>query len=238
MIGLWFSLKTHASQIWQNPQQILQQPELITSANAVHPAHRASVYNRLTPATIAQTAKDLLPTHHHQPQLSSSSTARPQSPAPPGFGRRGSANSVVAPLTSSVHSVSSASGHTAPPAGSLTPFVESIVRKDVKDMPPLDLNDPNNDYFAKAVTAATVTALRHQHVLNSTAAAKVRQAAPQVAPTGHAGVHHEGDGHGGGHEGPSWDRKTSASVLLACTFLYAIIAGSSSQSSPARPRPS
>lgn len=124
-----------------------------------------------------------------------------------------------------MHSIGSASG--AAPAGSLTPFVESIVRKDVKDMPHLDLNDPTigHDYFTKAVTAATVSALRHQQVLSSAAASKVRPHSTGVAAMP---VHHENDQHAGGHEGPSWDRKTSASVLLACTFLYAIIAGASS----------
>lgn len=107
--------------------------------------------------------------------------------------------------------------------GTLTPFVESIVRKDVKNMPPLSLDDPTvaHDYFAKAVTAATVSALRHQQSI-------ARAARPHSAA-----VHHEGDGHGGGHEGPSWDRKTSASVLLACTALYAIIAGASAWCSAA-----
>jgi Ca2+:H+ antiporter len=34
----------------------------------------------------------------------------------------------------------------------------------------------------------------------------------------------DGQGHGG-HDAPSWSRLLSASVLLGCTFLYAIIAG-------------
>jgi Ca2+:H+ antiporter len=35
---------------------------------------------------------------------------------------------------------------------------------------------------------------------------------------------HEGGGEHGGHDAPSWSRTTSASVLLFCTALYAVIA--------------
>lgn len=124
-------------------------------------------------------------------------------------------------MSHSAHSLGSASGaHAAPMPGTLTPFVENIVRKDVKNMPPLSLDDPAvaHDYFAKAVTAATVSALRHQQSISAASKGARPHSAAVI-------VHHEGDGHGGGHEGPSWDRKTSASVLLACTALYAIIAG-------------
>ncbi|TFY78114.1 hypothetical protein EWM64_g5899 [Hericium alpestre] len=68
--------------------------------------------------------------------------------------------------------------------------------------------------FTRAVAAATVSALRHQQIHS------------------HAGRLRHGDGNieseelagHGGHDGPSWSRLTSASVLLGCTALYAIIA--------------
>jgi Ca2+:H+ antiporter len=60
--------------------------------------------------------------------------------------------------------------------------------------------------FSRAVAVATVSALRHQ-----------------VEPRGKVEGHDDGDA--AGHEGPSWSRTTSASVLLACTALYAVIAG-------------
>jgi Ca2+:H+ antiporter len=70
--------------------------------------------------------------------------------------------------------------------------------------------------FTRAVTIATVSALRHQHVGHSPARARVSGGA--VADVD------DGQGHGG-HDAPSWSRLLSASVLLGCTFLYAIIAG-------------
>lgn len=69
--------------------------------------------------------------------------------------------------------------------------------------------------FTRAVTIATVSALRHQHV-HSPARARVSGGAVLDVD--------DGGGHGG-HDAPSWSRTMSASVLLGCTFLYAIIAG-------------
>jgi Ca2+:H+ antiporter len=55
-----------------------------------------------------------------------------------------------------------------------------------------------------------VSALRHQQVQ----ARRVK-----------AGVEDEDHDEHAGHDGPSWSRAVSASVLLACTALYAAIAG-------------
>jgi Ca2+:H+ antiporter len=65
------------------------------------------------------------------------------------------------------------------------------------------------DDFTRAVAVATVSALRHQQTHSN---AKIRASVGEQ----------EG---AGGHDGPSWSRTTSASVLLGCTALYAVIAG-------------
>ena len=72
------------------------------------------------------------------------------------------------------------------------------------------------DDFTRAVAVATVSALRHQQQAHSHSPGRVRSAA-EPDSTG-AGGH-------GGHDAPSWSRTTSASVLLGCTALYAVIAG-------------
>ncbi|TIB88045.1 hypothetical protein E3Q06_01018 [Wallemia mellicola] len=81
LVGLWFSLRTHASQIWQNPQQLMQQMEGVQNTpshvSAIHPHHRASFFK-----------KGGLPTTNEPPQTpKKASTARPasttlQKPAP------------------------------------------------------------------------------------------------------------------------------------------------------------
>lgn len=71
------------------------------------------------------------------------------------------------------------------------------------------------DDFTRAVAVATVSALRHQQVQ----ARRVKGGVEEEDHDGHAG-----------HDGPSWSRAVSASVLLACTALYAAIAGTCLQS--------
>ncbi|TIA71786.1 hypothetical protein E3P91_02391 [Wallemia ichthyophaga] len=50
LVGLWFSLRTHASQIWQNPQQLMHQMEGVQNAQpnpaALQPKHRASFFKK------------------------------------------------------------------------------------------------------------------------------------------------------------------------------------------------
>lgn len=75
-----------------------------------------------------------------------------------------------------------------------------------------------SDDFTRAVAVATVSALRHQQVYAHPGRPR------HVGMTDAAEVEETAGGHGG-HDAPSWSRATSASVLLACTALYAIIAG-------------
>lgn len=72
------------------------------------------------------------------------------------------------------------------------------------------------DEFTRAVAVATVSALRQ-------GAADAGRLRASGVTTGYES--HGGGGHDGGHDAPSWSRFTSATVLLSCTLLYAIIAG-------------
>lgn len=72
--------------------------------------------------------------------------------------------------------------------------------------------------FTRAVAVATVSALRHQEA----------QAGPgRFRTSGIPEVDDGAAGGQGGHDAPSWSRFASASVLLGCTALYAVIAGAS-----------
>lgn len=72
------------------------------------------------------------------------------------------------------------------------------------------------DELGRVVAVATVSALRHG------AAGDVARARASGVTSAYDA--HTSGGHGG-HDAPSWSRLTSASVLLLCTLLYAIIAG-------------
>ncbi|KXN88148.1 Low affinity vacuolar monovalent cation/H(+) antiporter [Leucoagaricus sp. SymC.cos] len=54
LVGLWFSLRTHASQIWQNPQQLLHPSELPThrAGQGGHGGHDAPSWSRTMSASV------------------------------------------------------------------------------------------------------------------------------------------------------------------------------------------
>jgi len=71
------------------------------------------------------------------------------------------------------------------------------------------------------VTVATVSALRHPQTITASSPMRNRGVSVHV-PQHELEASGAGDAHG--HGGPSWSRQTSASVLLSCTVLYALIA--------------
>ena len=203
LIGLWFSLRTHASQIWQNPQQLLHPMEL--------PTHRISQFNKATtpgttlPASLSRRDSNVNARGSYEP-------SRTETPLP----REGSTSTSVPPQAarSSNRKLSYASQQQT----SLRPVLESVDHA-VKNANLQNIQLPESmttDDFTRAVAVATVSALRHQQQVHSHSPGRVRSAA-EPEGTG-AGGH-------GGHDAPSWSRTTSASVLLACTALYAVIAG-------------
>ncbi|KAG8710175.1 hypothetical protein FRC11_004772 [Ceratobasidium sp. 423] len=94
------------------------------------------------------------------------------------------------------------------PPGTMTPVMESVqYTMNDNHLQPTQFTAED---FTRAVAVATVSALRHQQAGNRRG----------IEPT----AHEHADGGHGGHDAPSWSRGVSASVLLACTALYAIIA--------------
>ena len=215
LIGLWFSLRTHASQIWQNPQQLLHP----------HESGRMSLYHKIVPPS------NFIP-GVSKPGPRDTSTPRPKlsfvitdtaNPSSHGAAVTSSQSADVAPPEPSADrspSAPSTLGRSfspnppvSPAPGSLVPIMESVDHA-LKDTGLQPAQLPPDD-FTRAVAVATVSALRHQQVQ----ARRVKAGVEDEDHEGHAG-----------HDGPSWSRAGSASVLLACTALYAAIAGTYLQS--------
>ncbi|KAF8270796.1 hypothetical protein EI94DRAFT_1721930 [Lactarius quietus] len=208
LIGLWFSLRTHASQIWQNPQQLLHP----------HESGRMSLYHKIVPpSNLIPGVSRLGPPRdtdiiRHRPSFiirdatESGSQGAPQCASAP-LGEHSADASSSSPTAS--RPISYPNAPTSPTPGSLVPILESVDHA-LKDTG-LQASQLPSDDFTRAVAVATVSALRHQQVQ----ARRVR--------VGQLGDEEDAAGHGG-HEAPSWSRAVSASVLLACTALYAIIA--------------
>ncbi|EIN12705.1 hypothetical protein PUNSTDRAFT_82032, partial [Punctularia strigosozonata HHB-11173 SS5] len=210
LIGLWFSLRTHASQIWQNPQQLLHPLDI--------PSNRLSLYHKLLPPRPAGGSLRRKPSN-----LSANGISRSETPVPRNHDGLQPADAMAAnPHSSTVppttpgaqRRVSYAVPPATQPAVGYTPLLESVNHA-IKDtaMQPMELPPHmTTDDFTRAIAVATVSALRDQHHTLPGARARVSGAEAE-----------EAGGHGG-HDAPSWSRATSASVLLACTALYAIIA--------------
>ncbi|ORY68066.1 hypothetical protein BCR35DRAFT_269927 [Leucosporidium creatinivorum] len=195
LIGLWFSLRTHASQIWQNAQHVKAEEGLPRPTTASTPADRTSMYKRVIP-------NQLLPKQRH----GSSTGAR----TPTG----------TTPL--------------------ITPRPQSKV-----DLPPamelphgMTAEDLSRAFEVVAATASAMRRSSESHPSAQQAHGKPSAAAPQLhrqsshvretSNTNTVKVEQEGGGGGeeghGGHDAPNWSRAKSASVLMGCTVLYAIIA--------------
>ena len=181
-IGLWFSLRTHASQIWQNPTPAHQTSSTVYNSISAAPemgsipsAQRGSIYKKLMPAANA-VVQQFLPT-----------AQRPQSQASqPGSAKDGQERRFPTAERSS-----------GPQALQLP---EHMSQREVADL----------------VAASAMHAYHEQAKLS--------------LPRSAQGVRHsfaeaeEEEGGHGGHDAPNWSRRTSVSVLLACTVLYAVIA--------------
>ncbi|KAF4581505.1 hypothetical protein EYR40_009793 [Pleurotus pulmonarius] len=195
LVGLWFSLRTHATQIWQNPQQLLQPLDL--------PVHnRLSIYQKLLPSE--QRRPGL---HHKASTVTNEPPSRSQTPVPRESSQPSSSR-IPATSPSVPRRVSYAPIPSVPHLG-YTPVLETVDQTvKASGIAPENMNA---DDFTRAVAVATVSALRHQQTAQSPA--RLRSSLEGEASGGH-----------GGHDAPAWSRTTSASVLLACTALYAIIA--------------
>ena len=219
-IGLWFSLRTHASQIWNNAQATP------SAANAMPEhmppgLHRASVYKRMLPANYLQ---QLLPTHGSRdasvdPHLAHSTTEAGNAPRN-GKGR--------APSTEAHHAQAADSDARPEPSATHTevPRSPTDTRRPPTDAPrsPTDTRRPPTDAPRPPTDAPHEQPKKHHaEDVFLDAAARMYQ---YIFNQQKADRSEEQGGHdeGGGHDAPSWSRMCAVSVLLACTILYAIIA--------------
>lgn len=216
-------------------------------AGAMHPAHRTTVYQRLTPQAVMQqllpTVKPLDQTPASAPAVTRRDTrsesqpfrspARPsRQPSYAGRLDHGQPTSKPKRTASLLSSVSYT------PLLNATPRMSSQAPQQLKpidnelselQLPPhIEGEAFSTEEFTRAVAVATVNALKsHENAMarewRQAKAAALPPIDGNLAPATAAVGEHDG-GHGG-HEGPSWSRTVSTCVLLGCTILYAVIAG-------------
>ncbi|VDC04610.1 unnamed protein product [Peniophora sp. CBMAI 1063] len=195
IVALWFSLRTHASQIWQNPQQLLHPPE----------HGRMSLYHKIVPAS-THTASAPHSNLRHKPSFAGTDVSV-------GHTHNQSTSTSTAQGQSQGQSQSQSQGPRRMPSFAPHPALVESVGQAVHDVGLRPNESMSADDLTRAIAVATVSALR-QAGNTSAERSAARHDAETAPPEG---------GHGG-HDAPSWSRTTSASVLLGCTALYAIIA--------------
>jgi Ca2+:H+ antiporter len=228
LIGLWFSLRTHAAQIWQNPQQLMKAEDHPAAMPGLHPSLRNTLIQRSTPQSVLH---NILPVHKDRanPVTGPGSPSTPTASTSQAGYFRDQMSSVPKSDPAQEDSSSKVSGGTFNLPPGYTPFLESIdtSMKTQQHLTPMRLPETlTTEDFTRAVAVATVSALRHQGSITQSHHGSVRKDKAPVQPV--APKDEEDESEGGGHEAPSWTRGTSAGVLLACTLLYAIIAGACS----------
>lgn len=222
LIGLWFSLRTHASQIWQNPQQLMKSEE--GGAGVMHPSIGAGVMHPSIKATMQRVTPQAV-MHSVLPQHRRSLT-QPPSPSNAfgggGFGSLRSPKATLAKLpeqsdegdqtqaaSSSDNNISgrvTSANYNLPPG--FTPYLESVpplgmgIGSGSKDGPtPMRLpGSLTTEDFTRAVAVATVSALRHQRsIIGGTPRSKMAASASMGTQI-HSGAGGAGGALGGKRE--------------------------------------
>jgi Ca2+:H+ antiporter len=183
----------------------------------MHPAHRASLTQRVTPQNLMQHVLPL-----HKPRESSPAPRQSSIPASPRVSN--DTRDRLHPRMATEDGTVRGMGSSRLQSSGYTPFLESVDRS-MKDSPMGNMKLPSHlttEDFTRAVAAATVSALRHQSSVISQSASGHKPRAANVSA-----VTEEEEHEGGGHESPNWTRGVSTGVLLGCTVLFAAIAGES-----------
>jgi Ca2+:H+ antiporter len=213
LIGLWFSLRTHASQIWQDPQRVMHPLDVPPPTPG-----RMSLYHKLMQAHLATS---ILPQHRLDRKGSTNTITGRDA----GHSRRSHAASI-----SSTPSLGNSQLLSGPPS----PVVHRGNISFAAQQPPHTASDSEGHQKSRTTgvhtiqlppsltaedfsRAAAVVAAMEQPHLHEATRARASSALEHADDGGHGGGH-------GGHDAPSWSRQLSASVLLGCTLLYALIA--------------
>ncbi|KAL7926455.1 Ca2+ transporter [Trichoderma austrokoningii] len=214
LVGLWFTLRTHAAVIWNAEVEEKRHEEAMHASATLRPPHQ--------PSTAEGTGADIRDSHLYKRILGQSLK---QVGLPDGS-RPGSTAGQDANTTL----------HVVPPKGGAADEDQAPPLRPTIKVPGLSQVDNSvlvREVAEIAATAATIASRdRYVHKPSSTGVATPRphgasrpshlhdveeDAATAGAATAHAGGH-------GGHDAPNWSRTKSTVILLGATILYAIIA--------------
>jgi Ca2+:H+ antiporter len=210
LIGLWFTLRTHAAVIWNAEVEEKKHEEQL----------QASILRSSQPSAADTSGADIRDSHLYKRILGQSLKQVGLQPRPEEVGRQASAVNQDAAANGMAATL-----HVVPPKGGDT--IRSTVN--VPGLSQADNTALAREVAQIAATAATF-ASRDRERWRKTSATPGQHGTVRVNPaqgdeatvaaetaTAHAGGH-------GGHDAPNWGRAKSSIVLLGATILYAVIA--------------
>lgn len=202
LIGLWFTLRTHAAVIWNAEVEEKRHDDQISAPM------------RTSQPSVADTSStDIRDTHMYKRVLGQSLK---QVGLPPDVSRQGS-SSQESPTTP----------HVVPPKVSGS----EVSRSNLRGVPGLSQAENNSlvrEVAEIAAAAATIASRDRHHSRKSSAIVSKSQQShsrsfPETEDDVTAAENTTAHG-GGGHDAPNWSRTKSSVILLGATLLYAIIA--------------
>ena len=226
IIGLWFTLRTHAAVIWNNEVDEKRAQDAQQAVHAQQQPFGGAPHGRL------------------QRQMSSNDAARAeirdsvlykkilgQSLRQVGLGPReeGSRHNSVSEPTGL--NGSAQTPHLVPPKSSGGESARSDVH--IPGLTEAENNNLVREVAEMAATAATIAARDATRAPRKTSIAANHPSSSHKSPNIRAGVVHGGEpdevvaaeaAAGGGHDAPNWSRLKSSVILCAATVLYALIA--------------
>lgn len=231
IIGLWFTLRTHAATIWNTEQEEKKAHQAVAANGAAAPPSMHVSFSAPKPQGSGGSkdnrhgSQAIRDTHLYKRILTESlkqdglGLRSPDNTKPPSTALQpGNPPHVVPPKTSDGESAETSSQRNVMIAGLSEEQSDSLIRQ-VAEM---------------AATAATVAAqdLTRPGYRSSASKhdVKVRKHSVMTSTAPPAATHEEPDTTvvvetaSGGHDAPNWSRTKSAVILLGATVLYAIIA--------------
>lgn len=225
VIGLWFTLRTHAAVIWNNEVDEKKMTESTHLAGSQQPFGGAPHGRLQRHGSTQQSSSDAAARGAEIRESQLYKRILGQSLKQVGLGPREDGN-LQAPLTSGANG-GAQTPHLPPPKSGGNDSVRSELR-----IPGLSEAENTNlvrEVAEMAATAATIAARDATRAPRKTSAAAnhpVTKAQPPIRTGPVIDEVAEADVHatGGGHDAPNWSRMKSSVILCGATLLYALIA--------------
>lgn len=229
IIGLWFTLRTHAAVIWNNEVDEKRAHDAQQTSHSQQQPFGGAPHGRFQKQTTQISSNEAARAEIRESQLYKKILG--QSLQQVGLGLREDENRHNSTSEPSGPNGSAQTPHMVPPKSSGGESVKSDIH--IPGLTDAENNNLVREVAEMAATAATIAARDATRAPRKTSIQATHPSSSHKPPTIRAGVIHSGEPEeivaaeahaGGGHDAPNWSRMKSSVILCAATVLYALIA--------------